>query len=102
LSDEISFIINVILSLILPAITGWFTRAGSYVFTAPINSNTYNINTQGVSAITVIAQNMVEAKTIRMPETGRTFTYPPGNISGDWRTTVAIKEITLLTHFPFF
>ncbi|MCC7560684.1 MAG: hypothetical protein KO318_09730 [Methanobacterium sp.] len=45
---------------------------------------------------------MVEAKTIRMPETGRTFTYPPGNISGDWRTTVAIKEITLLTHFPFF
>ncbi|MBI5458969.1 carboxypeptidase regulatory-like domain-containing protein [Methanobacterium sp.] len=51
-------------------ITGWFTRAGSYVFTASINSNTYNINTQGVSDLTVNAQNVAEAKTISMQETG--------------------------------
>ncbi|MDY9924364.1 carboxypeptidase regulatory-like domain-containing protein [Methanobacterium sp.] len=51
-------------------ITGWFSRAGSYVFTASINSNTYNINTQGVSDLTVNAQNVAEAKTISMQETG--------------------------------
>ena len=51
-------------------ITGWFTRPGSYLFTASINSNTYNINTHGVSALTVNAQNLVEAKTIGMQETG--------------------------------
>jgi len=51
-------------------ITGRFTRPGSYLFTASINSNTYNINTQGVSALTVNAQNVVEAKTISMQETG--------------------------------
>ena len=55
-------------------ITGWFTRAGSYVFTASVNSNTYNINTQGVSAITVNAQNVVRAKTISMQETGTPIT----------------------------
>lgn len=51
-------------------ITGWFTRAGSYVFTASITSNTYNMNTQGVSALTVNAQNVAQAKTIGMQETG--------------------------------
>lgn len=51
-------------------ITGWFTRAGSYVFTASITSNTYNINTQGVSALTVNAENVVQSKTIGMQETG--------------------------------
>lgn len=51
-------------------ITGWFTRAGSYVFTASITSNTYNMNTQGVSALTVNAENVVQAKTIGMQETG--------------------------------
>jgi len=51
-------------------ISGWFTRAGSYVFTASITSNTYNMNTSGVSTLTVNAQNVAQAKTIGMQETG--------------------------------
>ena len=51
-------------------ITGWLTKAGSYVFTASINSNTYNINTNGITPLTINAQNVVSAKTIGMQKTG--------------------------------
>ncbi|BDZ68671.1 hypothetical protein GCM10025860_21190 [Methanobacterium ferruginis] len=52
--------------------TGWTTTVGNYLFTASIASNTYNINTRGVTPITINAANntQINANTIGMHNTG--------------------------------
>jgi predicted outer membrane repeat protein len=44
-------------------ISGWTTRATSFLFGATINSDTFNINTQGVSTLTVKTQPKINAAT---------------------------------------
>jgi uncharacterized repeat protein (TIGR01451 family) len=55
-------------------ITGWTTAAGNYIFTASINSNTFNINSRGINSLSINAQPQVNAatttKTIGMQKTG--------------------------------
>lgn len=53
-------------------LSGNFLKAGSYVFSSSISSETYNINTEGVTPITIKAANEVKAasKTIGMQKTG--------------------------------
>ncbi|BDZ68722.1 beta strand repeat-containing protein [Methanobacterium ferruginis] len=40
-------------------ITGWTTQAGNYMFTASIASNTYNINSRGITPLTITANSPV-------------------------------------------
>ena len=40
-------------------ITGWTTQAGNYLFTASITSNTYNINSRGITPLTITANSPV-------------------------------------------
>jgi uncharacterized repeat protein (TIGR01451 family) len=54
-------------------ITGWTTAAGNYIFTASINSNTFNLNSRGVNSLSINAQPQVNAatsNTIGMQTTG--------------------------------
>ena len=56
-------------------ITGKLTSSGSYVFSSSISSETYNLNTEGVTPVTVNATNEVNAatnitSTVGMQETG--------------------------------
>ncbi len=54
-------------------ITGWTTTAGNYVFTASINSNTFNLNSRGVNSLSINAEQQVNAattNTIGMQTTG--------------------------------
>ncbi len=53
-------------------ISGWSNHAGTFVFSSSITSDTYNINTEGVTPITINAVNEVKAasKTIPMQKTG--------------------------------
>lgn len=64
-------------------VTGRLTRAGSYVFSSFISSETYNLNTEGIIPITINAANAVNvetalnevnAATIEMQKTGVPFT----------------------------
>jgi len=56
-------------------ISGNVLSPGSYVFSSSISSETYNINSQGVTPITINAVNEVKAasKTIPLQETGLPF-----------------------------
>ena len=58
-------------------IQGWAAAAGSYLFSASITSNTYNINTEGVTPITINAVSVVNpaSNTIGMQETGMPLNY---------------------------
>lgn len=53
-------------------ITGRANKSGTYVFTSSISSDNYNINTQGVTPITINVVSEVKAsiKTVRMQNTG--------------------------------
>ena len=53
-------------------ITGWTTRPGNYQFTASIASETFNINSTGVSSFSINSQTPVNAasNTVGMQETG--------------------------------
>jgi len=54
-------------------ISGWTTAAGEYIYTASINSNTFNINTRGVNSLSINAKPQVNAATINtvgMQKTG--------------------------------
>jgi uncharacterized repeat protein (TIGR01451 family) len=54
-------------------ITGWTTAAGNYIFTASINSNTFNLNSRGVNSLSINAQpqvNTATTNTIGMQNTG--------------------------------
>ena len=44
-------------------ITGWTTTPGNYLFTASITSDTFNINSMGISSLTLNAQPTVNAAT---------------------------------------
>ena len=60
-------------------LSGRFSKAGSYVFGSSISSETYNINTEGVTPITINAVSQVNAasttttETIPMQHTGLPF-----------------------------
>ena len=58
-------------------ISGKFNKPGAYVFSSSISSNTYNINTQGTSSITINAVQAVNAagKTVGMQNTGLPINY---------------------------
>ena len=54
-------------------IHGWTTAAGNHIFTASINSNTFNLNSRGVNSLSINAQPQVNAattNTIGMQNTG--------------------------------
>ncbi len=58
-------------------ITGWTTKAGNYIFTASINSNTFNLNSRGVNSLSINAEPQVNAastNTIGMQQTGAPIT----------------------------
>ncbi|MDO5837046.1 MAG: Ig-like domain repeat protein [Methanobacterium sp.] len=59
-------------------ITGWTTRPGNYLFTASITSDTFNINSMGISSLTLNAQPTVNAatttNTVGMQTTGTNST----------------------------
>lgn len=44
-------------------ITGWTTRIGNYLFNASITSDTFSINSRGVSPLTLNTQPTVNAAT---------------------------------------
>src|SRR5690606_39030618 len=56
-------------------ITGWTTAPGEYLFTASINSNTFNINSRGVNSLSISSietpeTNAATTNTIGMRNTG--------------------------------
>ena len=59
-------------------ITGKVNKPGTYVFSSSISSDNYNINTEGVTPITINTANEVNAtsstRTIGMQETGLPIT----------------------------
>jgi len=58
-------------------ISGKLIRAGTYIFSSSISSETYNINSQGVTPLTINAASEAKAatETVRMQETGLPVSY---------------------------